>query len=82
MISRIFKEHPAAVGESYLEHMAFAFRFSGRLLRASAAAFIHGIVPALCRTTASTAVLEMTDGIRRRRAEIASGNAIAAAKSS
>jgi Family of unknown function (DUF6356) len=71
MINRIFHDHPSAVGESYLEHMVFAFRFSGRLFRASAAAFLHGLVPALCETTASSTVLGMTEEIRQRRAEMA-----------
>ena len=71
MIRKLFTEHPEKVGENYLEHMIFAFGFSARLLRASAAAFVHGLVPALCETTASTAVLNITDEIRARRAEMA-----------
>ncbi len=79
MIARIFNDHPAAVGESYLEHMAFALCFSGRLFRAAAAALVHGVVPSLCETTASTTILAMTDEIRHRRAEMAKGRPVATA---
>lgn len=71
LIGRLFTHHPDAVGESYFEHMAFAFRFGGRLLRASCAAFAHGVVPGLCETTASTTILDMHDEIRARRASMA-----------
>jgi Family of unknown function (DUF6356) len=66
-LSKLFIAHPAAVGESYLKHMKFAFRFSGRLFRAGFAAFAHGFVPAVCETTASQAILSMNDEIRARR---------------
>ncbi len=71
LIGRLFTHHPDAVGESYFEHMAFAFRFGGRLLRASCAAFAHGFVPGLCETTASTTILDMHDEIRARRIAMA-----------
>ena len=71
LLGRLFTHHPDAVGESYLEHMAVAFRFGGRLLRASCAAFAHGFVPGVCETTASTTILGMHDEIRARRASMA-----------
>jgi hypothetical protein len=64
---KIFINHPHAVGESYGEHLLFAFRFSFRLLRASLAAFAHGLVPALCETTASSAVVTLNSEIVARR---------------
>jgi hypothetical protein len=66
-LSKLFIAHPAAVGESYFEHMRLAFRFSARLFRAGFAAFAHGFVPAVCETTASEAILSMNDEIRARR---------------
>ncbi|HRX36352.1 MAG TPA: DUF6356 family protein [Aestuariivirga sp.] len=74
MLRRMFRDHPAKVGESYVEHMVFAFGFSARLFRAAAAAFIHGVVPCLHETTASTAVLDMNDELRARRASMAQGS--------
>ncbi len=73
-LSRLFTDHPAKVGESYVEHMAFAFGFSFRLFRAAFAALIHGVVPGVCETTASTQVLAMNDEIRARRAAMAAGS--------
>jgi hypothetical protein len=66
-VAKFFMDHPAAVGESYFKHMKFALRFSGRLFRASLAAFAHGFVPGVCETTASEAVFAMNDEIRARR---------------
>ena len=71
MLKTIFHDHPAKVGESYFEHMAFAFGFSARLFRAAFAALVHGVVPCLHETTASTEVLAMNDEIRARRAVMA-----------
>lgn len=48
-----FTEHPASVGETYLQHMRFAFRFGRRMLAGGAAAVIHSVFPFLCVTTAS-----------------------------
>ncbi len=76
MLKAIFLHHPAKVGESYLEHMVFAFGFGLRLVRAGLAAMVHGAVPALHETTASSEVLAMAEDIRTRRARMA-GNAAA-----
>ncbi len=64
---RLFLDHPATVDESYFEHLAFAFRFSGRLFRIGIAALVHGAVPSAFETTASTEVLKLGDEIRARR---------------
>lgn len=74
MLQRMFREHPAKVGESYVEHLVFAFGFSARLFRAAFAAFVHGVVPCLHETTASAAVLDMNDELRARRASMAQGS--------
>ena len=74
----LFLAHPRAAGESYFEHMAFAFRFSGRLFRAACAAFIHGVIPEAFETTASSTILTMSDELRARRAALAKGKAQAA----
>lgn len=68
MLKTLFHDHPSKVGETYFEHMAFAFGFGLRLIKAGCAAMVHGVVPALHETTASSEVLAMTDDIRARRA--------------
>ena len=42
---RAFKDHPASVGETYVEHMGFAGWFAGRLFIAGAAALIDAVIP-------------------------------------
>lgn len=59
MISRVFLTHPHSVDESYLEHAAFAGRFSLRLFAAGAAALVHAMVPCLFEKTASRMIAEM-----------------------
>jgi len=66
MLSRWFTEHPRAIGESYAEHQRHALRFSGALLRASAACFIHALVPCAFEHTASRSVTRLYDEMSRR----------------
>ncbi len=48
-----FTAHPASVGETYFQHMRFAFRFGGRMLLGGIAAVVHSVFPFLFVTTAS-----------------------------
>ncbi len=48
-----FTAHPASVDETYLEHFAFALRFSGLLFAAAFAALVHAFLPFLFEKTAS-----------------------------
>jgi hypothetical protein len=68
-LDRVFLAHPRTVGESYLEHSAFALRIASRLLLAGSAALVHAIVPSLCQTTASRIILGMHADIVARRAK-------------
>lgn len=68
-LERLFLAHPRSVGESYLEHSAFAFRMALRLTAAGGAALIHAIVPCLCETTASRIIIAMHAEIVTRRAQ-------------
>ncbi|SMF84482.1 hypothetical protein SAMN06265365_15410 [Tistlia consotensis] len=54
-----FTDHPAAVGESYGEHFAFASGIGVKLLAAGGAALLHALFPFLFKTTASGIVLEL-----------------------
>lgn len=54
-----FTEHPASVGESYGEHMGFAFRMAGRLAIAAGAAAVHAVLPFCFERTASRMIAEM-----------------------
>ena len=65
-ISRHFTSHPATVGESYLEHLGFALRFSGKLGYAALAALLHALVPSRCETTASRTIRDLYAMIENR----------------
>ena len=69
MISRIFLEHPQKVDETYLQHLAFATRFSLTLLAAAAAALVHALIPCLFEKTASRIVARLYDRTHNRGAE-------------
>ena len=58
-----FTEHPASVGQTYLQHQRRAFRVARQLLVAAAAAVVHALVPALLTTQASDRVAEIHDEI-------------------
>jgi len=73
-ITRIFTDHPESVGESYLEHMAFAGWFSSRLAMAAGAALVHAFLPFLFQTTASRIVRQLYE---RTHSRGAAGNAAA-----
>ena len=59
MLKRLFLDHPREVGESYGEHFAASSQYGLRLLGAAGAAFVHALVPGVCKTTASCAVRRM-----------------------
>lgn len=80
-LRRAFTDHPAAVGESYVEHFGVAMGFARCLGRASAAALVHAVVPSLCQTTASDCILELADDIRSRRPDLADPAPVSVASS-
>jgi hypothetical protein len=52
-----FNEHPASVGETYLQHMGTAFGFSGRMLLGAMACFVHGLLPFMFTRTGSGTIM-------------------------
>jgi hypothetical protein len=70
MIFRIFTEHPASVGESYLGHLWQATGFGLRMIAAGVACVLHGLLPFLFVTTGSDAMkaLHAKMSARRERA--------------
>ena len=59
-----FTAHPAAVGESYVEHLKFAMRFGARMTGGGLAALVHAVFPFLFVTTAG----RISDELVRMRA--------------
>ncbi|MEM8822429.1 MAG: DUF6356 family protein [Pseudomonadota bacterium] len=73
MIKQVFLNHPASVDESYGEHFLFATRFSGKLVMAAGAAFIHALIPCLFEKTASRIVADLYKDTAHRGQTPASG---------
>lgn len=59
MLRRLFLEHPAAVGESYGEHLVTAGRFGLAMMIGGGACIIHAILPAAFKTTGSATIAEL-----------------------
>jgi len=56
-----FTAHPHDVGESYLEHGAFACRYGLKMTLGGLAAFLHGVFPFLFTTTGSRITRELNE---------------------
>ncbi len=67
IFSTLFLDHPAAVQESYAEHLRMALWFAGKLGQAACAAVIHALIPGLCKRTASEIIIELHAHMMRRR---------------
>ena len=70
MMKHLFTDHPAAVGESYTEHLAMAGRFAGRMLLGSAACLVHALLPFLFVKTGSAIITELHGRMVTNRARL------------
>ncbi|MDG2522950.1 DUF6356 family protein [Caulobacter segnis] len=59
MFNRLFRDHPASVGETYFEHMGVAVSFGSAMLVGSIACFVHALIPGLCTRTGSGVVTKL-----------------------
>lgn len=66
MIAKLFTAHPASVDETYLEHAAFAGRFSLMLFAAAFAALVHAVLPFAFEKTASRIVARLYERTHNR----------------
>ncbi len=57
----LFTAHPASVGETYLQHLASASRYSLRMIGAGICCLVHGVLPFLFVKTGSAAVSALHD---------------------
>lgn len=58
-MKKLFTQHPATVGESYLTHMRFALRLSQELLILAVCSLIHAVFPFWCTNIVSRRVLTL-----------------------
>lgn len=68
MITKLFREHPQEVGESYAEHFAAAGGFGVKMIVGGVACVVHAIVPGLFITTGSGTVKTLYDQMVAKRA--------------
>lgn len=62
-----FTEHPAAVGETYGEHLATAMSYSWPLLRAALATGVHAFLPFCFEKTGSESITRLHERLQASR---------------
>ena len=55
-VEKAFTEHPETTGETYLKHLWFTVKMSGRFVYTSIVIVFHGVFPFLCVRTASNQI--------------------------
>ena len=70
MFRRLFLDHPASVGESYVKHFLVATRFGTTMICAGIAGVIHGVLPFAFTTTGSRTVMRLNKQIVDKRAAV------------
>jgi hypothetical protein len=73
-----FTEHPASVGETYLQHLCQAGSFSLRLIGGGIACLVHAILPFLFTRTGSTVIVTLHERMVLSRAKPAPSKALRA----
>jgi len=69
MLRRLFLDHPASVGESYLEHFGVATGFGARMIAGGLGAVLHGVLPFACKTAGSRTIAALhAEMVRKRNA--------------
>ena len=68
MFTKLFRDHPTEIGETYGEHFAAAGGFGVKMIVGGAACIVHAIVPGLFITTGSGTVKKLYDQMVAKRA--------------
>ena len=61
------KDHLNSVNENYFEHMGIAFNVGVKMLLGGSMALIHGIIPGVFQTDASSKIKELYEFINKKR---------------
>ena len=61
------KQHLRSVNENYFEHMVIALKVSSNMFYGSLLALIHGLIPGLFQTSASSKIKELYEFINKER---------------
>ncbi len=59
--NRFFTEHPAAVNETYFQHLVNAWRFAFRMIGGGFVCLLHGLFPFAFCFKASDTICELFD---------------------
>ena len=65
-MTNIFTKHPKKLGETYLQHMWGAVRYSFTFLLLFSVSLIHSVFPFLFTKTASCVIQEMAEHMKER----------------
>ncbi|WP_287497418.1 DUF6356 family protein [Pandoraea sp. CB10b_02] len=76
---KIFTQHPASVGENYLQHMGSAISFALPLLGACLACLVHALLPFAFEKTGSRIIARLHERMVTNRHRHASASAAARA---
>jgi hypothetical protein len=68
-LKRLFTDHPASVGESYVEHAEKAACFGLSMLVGALACFLHAVFPWACTTVASRTIARLHSTMLVNRSE-------------
>jgi hypothetical protein len=69
---RLFRDHPASVGETYGQHFAAAMGFGFRMVWGGIVCLVHAVIPGVCCTKGSEMICELHERMvtnRRRQAD-------------
>ena len=69
-IVKAFTDHPATVGESYVEHLRSALGFSLTMIRSAFCCAIHAFFPFLFAKTGSSAIDDLHRRMVRQRSKL------------
>ena len=72
-LTSAFTAHPASVGETYLQHLASASRYSLQMICAGVCCLVHGVLPFLFVKTGSTAVAGLHARMIDNRSRLSAG---------
>ena len=64
-MQELFVEHPASMGETYLEHMRKALWFASQLFACAVMCLVHAVVPGCFTTSASRRVKDLVLHMQR-----------------
>lgn len=75
MFSRLFHDHPRALGMNWAGHGVGALAIGARMIAAGAACIVHAVVPGLFTETAGRTVVDLHEHMTKRKAGAANPHA-------